>query len=459
MLQIPSSPVPSISISFAPNQIPVDEPKSPFVVSLPVELESPRSQHLLPPPTLSPNQLLRTERYTQLSPLSPASSSGGKGIERARFEAMLKASKERSAMTGSKKAVDLRKELAVKAQMTKQMERRARFLYKLAEPPSPSAADVPVTPPESPAIFHFSLPSPGLESPIEIFEDVNSHPELYETSMRIEQVDFRLPKQKEAAAAAARRSHATLYGMPTSPFPSLDQISLRMSKNVVTITTTRAPSPDQESAKGNRLPSFLRARSPTPPASQERSDIIPQPKEQIPRKSRLVLPDLVLRGATRPTTNVVLKSPSPVDAKKNMFSVFPPSPRSARGAKLQITTTICPPTSSKSSPTEFTEENILQFASSEPHKTDPAVLKPANEAVPSSALRAEVTKDLFNKLSRRTLNLPGAAAKGIRAQDDISSPESVTSEEKLRRRTSAPAEISGIPRGERHPVLNKPGGF
>ncbi|KAF8528131.1 hypothetical protein BU17DRAFT_38540 [Hysterangium stoloniferum] len=428
MLQVPSSPVPSISISFAPNQIPPVEPKSPFVVSLPAEPESPRPQHLLPPPTLSPNQLLHTERYSRLSPLSPASSSGGKGMERARFEAMLKASKERSAMTGSKKAVDLRKELAVKAQMTKQMERRARFLCKLAEPPSPSAADVPVTPPESPAIFHFSLPSPGLESPIEIFEDVNSHPELYETSLRIEQVDFRLPRQKEAAAAAARRSRATLLRKPASPLPSLDQISQRMNKNPVTISTTRAPSCDQESAPSNRLPSFLRARSPSPPASQERTDIVPQRKEQIPRRSLRVLPDLVLHGATKPIINVVLKSPSPVDAKENIFPISPPSPKSPRGAKLQITTTICPPISSKSSPTEFTKENIMQLASSEPHKTCPSVLQPVNQG-------------------------------GVKPQDDISSPESVTSEEKLRRRTSAPAEIPGIPRGERHPVLNKPGGF
>jgi len=459
MLQIPSSPVPSISISFAPNQIPVVEPKSPFVVNLLAEPDSPRPQHLLPPPSLSPNQLSHTERHGQLSPLSLASSSGGKGMERARFEAMLKASKERSTMTRSKKAVDLRKELAVKAQMTKQLERRARFLCKLAEPPSPSAADVPVTPPESPAIFHFSLPSPGLESPLEMFEDVNSHPELYETSIRIEQVDFRLPEQKEAAAAAARRSHATLFGRPASPLPSLDQISQRMNKNLVTISTTRAPSSDQESTKGNRLPSFLRARSPSPPAVRERSDIVPQVKDQVSRKSRLTLPDLVLRDATKPTTNVVLKSPSPVEAKENMFPVLPPSPKFPRGVKLQITTTICPPTISKSSPTEFTEENIMQFTSSGLHKTGTAVLKLVNQAVPSSALRAELTKDLFNKLSRRTPNLPGAAAKGIRAQDDITSPESIASEEKLRRRISAPAEISAIPRGERHPVLDKPGGF
>ena len=57
----------------------------------------------------------------QLSPLS-AGVSGGKGLERAKFEAMLRASKERMAMVGAKKPVELRKEIAVKVQMAKQRE-------------------------------------------------------------------------------------------------------------------------------------------------------------------------------------------------------------------------------------------------------------------------------------------------------------------------------------------------
>lgn len=126
MLQLPESPVPCISISFAPHESATVEPKSPFAVTLPdVPDESPISQHLLPPPTLSPHQLSHVERRGQLSPLS--SSHSGKGMERAKFEAMLKASKERSNVVGAKKPMELRKELAFKVQMAKQ--RQSLFFF------------------------------------------------------------------------------------------------------------------------------------------------------------------------------------------------------------------------------------------------------------------------------------------------------------------------------------------
>jgi hypothetical protein len=52
-------------------------------------------------------------------------------------------------------------------------ERRATFLAKLQALPSPTAATSPTTPPDSPAEFHFSLPSPGLVSPIALFESLD----------------------------------------------------------------------------------------------------------------------------------------------------------------------------------------------------------------------------------------------------------------------------------------------
>jgi hypothetical protein len=124
MAQIPDSPLPCISISFAPNE-PLSLLKksfSPFALGRPAEPDSPRPQHLLPPPAISPSEMLRPQRHGSLSPLSPPLLSGGKGLERARFEAMLRASKERSAMVGAKKPVELRKEIAVKAQKAKQRE-------------------------------------------------------------------------------------------------------------------------------------------------------------------------------------------------------------------------------------------------------------------------------------------------------------------------------------------------
>jgi hypothetical protein len=57
----------------------------------------------------------------QLSPLRPPDSPvKATGLERERFEAMLKASKERSAAVGAKKEADLRKEIALKTHKSKQ---------------------------------------------------------------------------------------------------------------------------------------------------------------------------------------------------------------------------------------------------------------------------------------------------------------------------------------------------
>ncbi|KAJ3475450.1 hypothetical protein NLI96_g11832 [Meripilus lineatus] len=162
------SPVPQISIFLAPPEDPIVEPYSPFSATGPTTPESPdafRPTLLSPPPTLSP-QFPR-----QLSPLRPADSPvKGHGLERERFEAMLRASKERNALVGSKKSPDLRKEIALKVHKSKQLERRALFLSKVQAPPSPTSTLEPKTPPESPAIFHYSLPSPGLESPLAVFE-------------------------------------------------------------------------------------------------------------------------------------------------------------------------------------------------------------------------------------------------------------------------------------------------
>jgi hypothetical protein len=78
------------------------------------EDEGYRLKHLAPSPQ-SPGFA------RQLSPLRPADAPvTGKGLERERFEALLKTSRERNAALGNKKAVDLRKEIALKAHKTKQ---------------------------------------------------------------------------------------------------------------------------------------------------------------------------------------------------------------------------------------------------------------------------------------------------------------------------------------------------
>lgn len=112
-----ASPIPQISISPPPPQELLVEPYSPFSAAsfLTSSLDDGfRPHHLTPPPT-------HTKFNLQLSPLRPSEvAHTGTGLGRERFEALLKASKERNAALGGKKDVDLRKEIALKAHKNKQ---------------------------------------------------------------------------------------------------------------------------------------------------------------------------------------------------------------------------------------------------------------------------------------------------------------------------------------------------
>lgn len=128
---IPPSPVPSISIHFAAEELPAPEPASPFGritfhASSP-KLPSPlspsysrddqlRSTHLLPPPLLSPKQAEQQQQQHLKAANAP---SGGAGLDQARFQALLQASRS---PTGTSKALDLRKEVAWKAHKSKQCQ-------------------------------------------------------------------------------------------------------------------------------------------------------------------------------------------------------------------------------------------------------------------------------------------------------------------------------------------------
>jgi hypothetical protein len=112
------SSVPEISISLAPYEEPMEEPPSPFACLSPVQADEGdgyRSALLTPPPASSP-------RASPLSPLRPVDIPvKGKGLERERFEALLKASRERNAsIGGARRPQDLRKEVALKAHQHKQ---------------------------------------------------------------------------------------------------------------------------------------------------------------------------------------------------------------------------------------------------------------------------------------------------------------------------------------------------
>lgn len=113
--------LPQIAISLAPPEEIQQEPYSPLTPNAwpttpPGNDDGFRSQYLSPPPSASSPRFPR-----QLSPLRPPDSPvKGSGLERERFDALLKASQERSAFVGARKSADLRKEIAMRAHKEKQ---------------------------------------------------------------------------------------------------------------------------------------------------------------------------------------------------------------------------------------------------------------------------------------------------------------------------------------------------
>ncbi|KAH9486744.1 hypothetical protein JR316_0000809 [Psilocybe cubensis] len=295
-----SSPIPQISISLAPPEVPPIEPSSPFsslAFNTIQDDDGFRAVHLTPPPTISSFKRVLSPR----SPLNPDPAKQSKGLDNDRFQALLNATKERSAYSGGKKDVDLRKEIALKVHKNKQLERRALFLSKVQAPPSPTATVTPKTPPESPAIFHYSLPSPGLVSPLALFESLNEDRGAVPHTW-IEQVDFRLPEEQ------SKQSKYEKVGPPRA-LPSLDQISARLISrhgkadplghhDATPIITVSRPRP---SVGVGRLRMPIRAQ-PAAPIEQK-----PQPV--LPPKSPLQLdPELRVTTLVVPRTSTTYRA-------------------------------------------------------------------------------------------------------------------------------------------------------
>ncbi|CAL1696133.1 unnamed protein product [Somion occarium] len=397
------SPVPAISISPAPPQEPTYEPFSPFSPFSEVNLkepDSPRPALLSPPPVLSP----RSPR--QLSPLRPSDAPvHGQGLERDRFEALLRASRERNSAVGGKRSPDLRKEIALKVHKSKQVERRALFLSKVLAPPSPTATLVPKTPPESPAIFHYSLPSPGLESPIAVFETLALE-NPYEPPRYgwVEQVDYRIQGQEYIKPMP--RS-ASMIGRKY--LPSLDEITARLS-----FQGHVSAKPESKPRFSARLPSFLNAEAKAPES--------PKPRRPPPiAVGRLQFP---FRSNSPPALveeKMEIHSPAPCFP--------PPSPSAVPTPTLQVVTTVVPRTSSKS-PSEFTEHNLKAFVLHSRERT---------------------ARDMLSRLRRRTLT--------FNAESSVSVAGSKNEERKLRRHSAPPELPLRERRGFTQPVLNLPGAF
>ncbi|KZT06813.1 uncharacterized protein LAESUDRAFT_758991 [Laetiporus sulphureus 93-53] len=417
MLAIP--PIPEISISLASPQEPESEPFSPFSPSfsknqpLVEDDDGWRATLLSPPPMLSPRNL---------SPLRPVDSVRGRGLERERFEALLRASRERNVGLGAKKPMDLRKEIAIKAHKSKQVERRALFLSKVQAPPSPTATLTPKTPPESPAIFHYTLPSPGLDSPIAMFESLSQHQRNAPVREPwVEQVEFRL---------ASHAAHDTpLKSAPVfskrKPLPSLDQITARLGSHVAG-PVSKSRSPSRASA---RLPAFLQSGRQSPPGqAPQLIQIDPVPVAQARRPpptavGRLQFPTRSARTAEFP--KITIREPKPC--------LPPASPTLSPPPGLEVTTTLVPRTAT-TSPTQITESNLLALNA-------------------SLASREDTARKMLTRLRRRTL--PPTAA----TSDIVGFSPQEEHERKLRRR-SAPPELQEMGRsGFSHPVLALPGAF
>ena len=121
------------------------------------------------------------------------------------------------------------------------VERRALFLSKVNAPPSPTATGLPKTPPESPSIFHYSLPSPGLVSPLALFEslqqdETTGSPQFPSVQPWVEQVEYRR------------------LMVANSRIPSLEQITAHLS-------TQGHPAASKEERPPIPLPTFLRPSS------------------------------------------------------------------------------------------------------------------------------------------------------------------------------------------------------
>ncbi|KAH9064095.1 hypothetical protein EDB87DRAFT_1680785 [Lactarius vividus] len=306
--------VPSISISLAIADDPTPEPFSPFDAQTTFPICPPDSYR---PSLLSPPSVVSPRFHRQPSPLGPAHTlPAGKGLDRNSFETLLASTKERNA--NMKRAPNLRKELALKAHKSKQMERRALFLSKVSAPPSPTATGLPKTPPESPSIFHYSLPSPGLVSPLALFESLQQSETIGSIQFPsvqpwVEQVEYRRLKGANSRA------------------PSLEQITAHLSSqghSAAVKDDRRPPIP---------LPTFLRAPS--------RMKSIPEP--------------LVGLSDNMAEAEITLSLPEEIYAPVPKAASFP---NSSQGSELEVITRLVP-RSSSSSPTELTEHNLTALNS------------------------------------------------------------------------------------------------
>ncbi|KAG8862986.1 hypothetical protein FRB96_000406 [Tulasnella sp. 330] len=384
-----------------------------------------RPVHLLPPPTSA-----------SLSPVLPRSASppaDKKGLDQSRFNELLQSSRERSTKFGHarKDSAELRRQATLKAHTAKALERRAIFLNKIARPPSPSATESPATPPESPAIFHFTLPSPGLRSPLSIPTKKKVQPSVAFPSENtpaggwVEEVDFKARIRTSSIRNGAPLPHSRSHGRRASAhtLPSLDQITARLAKANANATTTTSSPPN---------------------------DLTPEPVSSI-------RPPLRLAVHKRSPSSPLVTSPAPVVAA----DVVEPAVAKAAThinrlpAFLQKRSTspdsqlIPPPTPSIviSAPTS----PVLEVVSAKPPAPSAIIVtRRRYPLLPSSPAQPSISRSASTPRLAFTRSRP--------ATPETRKQKGMDMVEKLRRRCSAPAELPARAKDD-HPVLRMQGGF
>lgn len=207
----------------------------------------------------------------------------------------------------------------------------------------------PKTPPESPAILHYSLPSPGLASPLALYESISeADQQAIKRQGWVEQVDFRLPEGERVKPL--RKSVPTGRG---KALPSLAQISARLSAQghlpqIVHVTLPDTMVKAEPTAPKRRLPAFLQKNASTAaPAKKETAMPVPvvvvdPPVMSSKPRTLLSIGRLHVPTAKAPAAQVV-------DAGASLLAPAIKSPLKSPGApptpKIHITTTVVPRTS------------------------------------------------------------------------------------------------------------------
>jgi hypothetical protein len=235
------------------------------------------------------------------------------------------------------------------------VERRALFLSKVNAPPSPTATALPKTPPESPAILHFTLPSPGLDSPLALFE-------------ALQQKDPSGPVQFPSVKPWVEQVHYRQLNSARVRPPSLEQITAHLSTHGHSTTPNTVK--DEYHRPPIRLPTFLRS--------------------SLRMKTAVSQHHVGSGEGTDGEQDPVAEITPPIPGPGELFIPLPKAHTipSLSGPGLLVTTTTIPGTFNSSS-TTLTEVNLSALNS-----------------------RALTGRDMMSKLKRRLSGLPSADGVG-----------------------------------------------